>query len=358
MRKGFADLPLHRGKAPPWLFNRMVLLSKSIVEIIVEEFGTETFLERISDPIWFQSLGCVLGFDWHSSGLTTTVCGAIKEALRDIGNEINIFAAGGKGKVALKTPEEIRNVADKTGVDGDRLIYISRLVAKVDNTALQDGYNLYHHVIFFDGSGRWAIVQQGMSESEGYARRYHWFSGSVEDFVKEPHRGICSLRKHEKIPLNMVAEESEDSRNVILSIFKEDSVKREIGKIKWLRLPKRHYIRAEDLRFENVKKLLEKSKAFNIEDFKDILLIPGLGSKSLRALALVAEIIFGAEPSFKDPVRYTFAHGGKDGHPYPVERKVYDGTVESLKKAIERAKIGRREKIEAIKRLAKVFQGL
>ncbi len=318
MRKGFADLPLHYGKAPPWLFNRMVLLSRSIAEAIVSEYGSKVFLERLSDPVWFQSLGCVLGFDWHSSGLTTTVCGAIKEALKDTGGDLGVFVAGGKGKTALKTPEEIERLCDRTGIESEYLKYVSRMTAKVDNTALQDGYNLYHHVIFFDSKGRWTVVQQGMNDVKRYARRYHWFSDELKSFVDEPHKGICSPVRHERILLNMTAVESEKSRKSIVAIFKEDALHRELSKIKKLKLPERHYIKAEDLRFDNLERLLNKAKEMDIKEFEDILAVPGLGPKSLRALALVAEVIFGAEPSFKDPVRYTFAHGGKDGYPYPV----------------------------------------
>ncbi len=359
MRKGIANLPLHYGKAPPWLFNRMVLLSRSIVEVIVSEFGTKVFLERISDPVWFQSLGCVLGFDWHSSGLTTTVCGALKEALRESCYDLGLFVAGGKGKRAIETPREIEETGERTGVDAERLKEVSRLVAKVDNTALQDGYQLYHHVIFFDMEGRWSVVQQGMNDKLRYARRYHWFSEEVKDFTQEPHTGISSPVKHERILINMTDRESERSKDAIITLLRYPTTTlREIKKIKTLNLPSRHYIKASDIKMGNVEKIVKASLEKEIKDFTDVLSIPGLGPKSLRALALVAEIIFGAEPSFKDPVRYTFAHGGKDGHPYPVNRIVYDGTVESLRKAIEKAKVGEREKIEAIKRLAKIFQGI
>ncbi len=357
MRKGFADLPLHYGKAPHWLFNRMVLLSRSIVEVIVSEYGSKVFLERLSDPIWFQSLGCVLGFDWHSSGLTTTVCGAIKEALKDIGYDIGVFVAGGKGKTAIKTPQEIEQLCNKPGIDADSLKYVSKITAKVDNTALQDSYNLYHHVIFFDAKGRWTVIQQGMNNEKRYARRYHWFSDELKNFIEEPHRGICSIIRHENIPLNMTARESEASRKSIITIFKDEWFQKELSKMKGFKLPSRHYISAWDLKFESLEKLLNKAKEINIKEFEDVLSIPGLGPKNLRALALIAEIIFGAEPSFKDPVRYTFAHGGKDGHPYPIEKGIYDGTIEAIKKAIERSKVGQREKIEAIRKLAKLFQG-
>jgi len=359
MRKGIANLPLHHGKAPPWLFNRMVALSRSIVEVIVSEFGTKVFLERISDPVWFQSLGCVLGFDWHSSGVTTTVCGALKEALKVSCYDLGLFVAGGKGRRAIETPAEIDYVGEKTGIDADRLKNVSRLVAKVDNTALQDGYQLYHHVIFFDREGRWSIVQQGMNDKLKYARRYHWFSEEIEDFTEEPHTGISSPVKHEKILINMTAEESGKSKEAIVELLKDPvHTLREVKRIKTLNLPDRHYIKISDIRTGDVEKIVKASVEKEIKDFTDVLSIPGLGPKSLRALALVAEVIFGAEPSFKDPVRYTFAHGGKDGHPYPVNRHVYDGTVEYLKKAIEKAKVGERDKIEAIKRLAKIFQGL
>ena len=333
----------------------MVKLSRSIIELIVLEQGRERFLEWLSDPVWFQSLGCVLGFDWHSSGLTTTVCGAIKEALKEIGPEIGVFAVGGKGRTALRTPEELARIGDLTGIDTEPLMEVSRKVAKVDNALIQDRYQLYHHTLLFTEKGTWAVIQQGMNERTGYARRYHWFSGSVRSFVEEPHRGIVSQKVHERIDLNLTAKESERSRTAIADLLKEkEFLIREMEGLKFLKLPERHHIRPEDLNLKGLTESLKKLDA-EIRNFEDILKVRGIGPKTLRALALVAEIVYGAEPSFKDPARYSFAHGGKDGHPYPVRKDVYDITIDTLKRAIERARIGEREKIEAIKRLAKVL---
>lgn len=333
----------------------MVKLSRSIVELIVLEHGRKVLLERLSDPVWFQSLGCVLGFDWHSSGLTTTVCGALKEALKEIGPEIGVFMVGGKGRTALRTPEELRKIGDAVGVNTEPFIDISRKVAKVDNVLLQDGYRIYHHVLVFTEEGIWTVVQQGMNERTGYARRYHWFSEKVDSFVKEPHSGISSVLIHGRIDLNMVARESERSREAVTELMKEkDLLIKELEGIKLLRMPRRHHLSPSDLDLRRLKETLRKVDT-EIKNFEDILKLRGVGPKIMRALALVAEIVYGAEPSFKDPARYSFAHGGKDGHPYPVRKEVYDITVETLKRAIARAKIGEREKVEAIKRLSKIL---
>ncbi len=354
MRRGSADLPLHYGKAPPWLFERMVKLSRSILELVVMEHGRDTLLRRLSDPFWFQSLGCVLGFDWHSSGLTTTVCGALKEALRDVGRDLGIFIAGGKGRTALRTPEELERIGERTGVDVEELKEVSRLTAKVDNVLLQDGYQLYHHVILFSAEGRWCVIQQGMNAEAGYARRYHWLGEGLRSFVEEPHSGISADRVHGRIALNMVAEESRGARSAVVELVRSGDLLRETGKLRSLRLPRRHHLRPEDVNLKDLEKTFRKLKGY-VEDFEDLLRVRGLGPRAMRALALVSEVVYGAEPSFRDPARYAYAHGGKDGHPYPVRREVYDATLETLKTAIARAKIGEREKVEAVKRLSRLL---
>ncbi len=334
----------------------MVKLSRSILELIVIEHGHKTLLERLSDPFWFQSLGCVLGFDWHSSGLTTTVCGAIKEALKDVGKDIGVFMAGGKGKTALNTPKELEIIGEQTGIDTEPLMDVSRLTAKVDNVLLQDGYHLYHHTIIFTENGFWAVIQQGMNTSNRYARRYHWLGERLNSFVEEPHSGISAQKVHEKITLNMTAEESSGSRNAITEMIRDKKVLlQELDKIKTLNLPERHYISPKDLDTKKLKEMIRKIDESSIKTFEDLLRVRGIGSKTIRALALVSELLYGAELSFKDPARYTFAHGGKDGHPYPVRKDIYDATINTLKKAIEKAKVGEREKIEAIKKLSKIF---
>ncbi len=354
VKKGTADLPLHYGKAPPWLFERMVKLLRSILELIVMEHGRDTLLERLSDPFWFQSLGCVAGFDWHSSGLTTTLCGAMKEALKDVGKDIGVYMAGGKGRTALRTPEEIERVGESSGLEVERLKDVSRITAKVDNVLLQDGYQLYHHTIIFTEEGLWAVIQQGMNTEEGYARRYHWLGEGLKSFVEEPHSGISAQRIHRKVRLNMIAKESKDSREAIVKLLNEREVLlSELERMERLSLPRRHYISPEDLNMKRLKETLRR--VGEVKDFEDVLRQRNLGPKAIRALALVSELLYGVKPSFKDPARYSFAHGGKDGHPYPVRREIYDFTVETLKKAIEKAKVGEREKVEAIKKLSKIL---
>jgi len=356
MRRGITNLPLHYGKAPPWLFERMVKLSRCILEFIVMEHGRRVLLEKLSDPYWFQSLGCVLGFDWHSSGLTTTVCGAIKEALKDVGRDIGVFMAGGKGKTALRTPEELERIGEIYGIDTEGLKDISRLVAKVDNTLLQDGYQLYHHTLIFTEEGLWAVIQQGMNERERYARRYHWLGENLRSFVEEPHSGISAQKVHERITLDLTSSESSKSRSAILSLLKDKgTLLKELDEIRKLELPRRHYITPEDFNVKKLKDTIKKMDESSLNGFEDLLRQRGIGPKTIRALALVSELLYGAKPSFKDPARYSFAHGGKDGHPYPVQREVYDVTIETLKRAIEKAKIGNREKVEAIKRLSRVL---
>lgn len=354
MRRGIADSPLHHGSCPPWLFERMKNLGRGIIEGIVEEWGAEEVLRRLSDPFWFQALGCLLGFDWHSSGLTTTLCGALKEGIRGLEKDLGLWIAGGKGKTSLKTPEEIRRVGDKEGIEVERLIYASRMSAKVDNCALQDGYQIYHHTFIFTRSGKWCVVQQGMNELTGYARRYHWLSDDLCDFVCEPHSSIVSQRK-EKLVLNMVAKESEEARqaSALLANERPDKVLLELSRIEILHLPKAHPV---NIRKESLKKVLLKTYEKKPKGFEELLGIEGVGPATIRALTLIAELIWGAKPSYEDPVKFSFAHGGKDGHPYPVNRQVYDKSIEVLERAVRLAKWGKKEKWEALKKLAQFYR--
>ncbi len=353
MRTGYADLPLHGGKAPAWLFQRMVRLSREIIVFMASEFGTDEFLRRLSDPLWFQSFGCVLGFDWHSSGVTTTVCGAVKEAIKGLENDLGIYPAGGKGKVSRKTPDEIKMHCERIGFDPEPLIYSSRMSAKVDNTALQDGYNLYHHFFLFTKSGRWAVIQQGLNEKTGKARRYHWLSDGVESFVVEPHAAICSEEKAKA--LNLVARDSDEARSAIvyLSSEKPEKVINELEKARKLELPKRHEVTVADIKPESIKKVLVATYEKRPDNFEKLLGITGVGPKTVRALALLSEIVYGAKPSFEDPAKFSFAHGGKDGYPYPVDRKTYEESIEFFRNALNRASIDRSEKIKAFRRLSK-----
>ncbi len=351
MKTGVAHLPLHYGKAPSWLFQRMKSLAREITLFIIDAYGTEEMLSRLSDPFWFQAFGCVLGFDWHSSGVTTTVCGAMKEGIKGMEKELGFFMAGGKGRASRKTPIEIEEICNQRAMNGTPLIYASRMSAKVDSAAVQDGYQIYHHTFFFTQTGQWAVIQQGMNEENRYARRYHWFSQGIKDFVCEPHWAVCCDQRKEG--LNLVAHESERTRQAItdLSHEKTEFLIAEGKRAIELYLPREHPIPMEESRLERLEKIFIQIYDRSPNNFEELLGIKGVGPKSLRALSLISELIHGVKPSFRDPTRFSFAHGGKDGHPYPVDRKVYDKTIEVLKGAIDKAKVGDMEKVEAIRRL-------
>jgi hypothetical protein len=355
-KTGIATLPLHYGKAPKWLFDRMVVLSSEIIYAIVTDLGQKAFLEKLSDPFWFQALGCVLGFDWHSSGLTTTVTGALKEGLRGKERDLGVFIAGGKGATSRKTPEHIKIYSDKYAINPDPLIYASRMSAKVDNTAVQDGYQLYHHVFIFTYMGEWAVIQQGMNENKKTARRYHWLSSAVNEFVVEPHTAVCCDRKG--TTLNMVALESENVRQVCTDLSKERPEKavKEIKRIQKLELTERHNVTAADIDPERLFRILTKTYDRQPKDFERLLGIKGVGPKTIRALSLISELVYGTPPSYRDPARFSFAHGGKDGTPFPVDRKTYDKTIDVMKNAIHSARIGNQVKMEAIRRLVRYFE--
>lgn len=354
-KTGSCILPLHYGKAPPWLFSRMKLLGRAIYEVIEIEFGKDEFLRRISDPFWFQAFGCVLGFDWHSSGLTTTVCGALKESL--VPEQHGIAVLGGKGSASRKTPDEILAVSEKFNISYSKsldLLYASRMAAKVDNTAIQDGYILYHHSFFLTEDGNWAVVQQGMNDSNSYARRYHWLSENITNFVLEPHSAICCDKKEERA-LNTVASESEEARKIMVDIVQEnpERIKRHLIQLSLSQfgfeygfaMSSEHEI---DVRF--YRKFLDLNE-FKPKNYEELLAFKGVGPKTIRALALIADMIYGAPPSWRDPVKYSFSHGGKDGFPYPVDKSQYDKSIEILNIAIENAKINNFEKLKALNRL-------
>jgi len=352
MKTGVAHLPLHYGRAPSWLFQRMKGLAREITLSIINAYGSEGMLSRLSDPFWFQAFGCVLGFDWHSSGVTTTVCGALKEGLKGMERELGFFIAGGKGRASRKTPLEIEANCNRAAMNGTPLIYASRMSAKVDSVAVQDGYQIYQHTFFFTRAGQWAVVQQGMNEENRYARRYHWFSQGMKDFVCEPHWAVCCDQKKEG--LNLVAQESERTRQAMTGLAHEkpEFLITERKRVATLYLPQEHSLPMEGSRLERWEKIFTQIYDSSPKNFEELLGIKGVGPKSLRALSLISELIHGIKPSFKDPTRFSFAHGGKDGHPYPVNRKVYDQTIELLKGAIDKARVGDREKMEAIKRLS------
>ncbi|MEW6182319.1 MAG: DUF763 domain-containing protein [Bacillota bacterium] len=360
MRTGIANLPLHSGKCPRWLFEKMVELARVLVELMVMEDGPDGVLNRLSDPFWFQALGCVLGFDWHSSGLTTTVCGALKEALREGQRDLGIFVCGGKGATALKTPEEIIRIADRypLGANPEELVRASRLTAKVDQAALQDGYDLYHHSFIFSVKGTWTVVQQGMNPEARRARRYHWLSNACGDFVVEPHTAVCCDTSGPT--LNLVARESDGSRKNLPAISGERP-ELLVGELKSIQdrvldLPERHRLLIADLNPARLKTVFEKSYLRQPEDFISLLETPGVGARGVRALSLIAELVYGTAPSYRDPARFAFAHGGKDGTPFPVDRVTYDHSIKFLKKAVDRARIGESDKKAALARLERIFQ--
>jgi hypothetical protein len=351
---GYASLPLHGGKAPPWLFGRMVRLSREILIYLTSEFGANEVLRRLSDPFWFQAFGCVLGFDWHSSGVTTTVCGAVKESIKGIDHELGFFAAGGKGGTSRKAPAQITESCERIGVDPAPLVYASRTSAKVDSAAVQDGYQLYHHVFFFTAAGEWCVVQQGMSDATGMARRYHWLSTRVESFVNEPHEAVCCDTRGET--LNLVAQENDPVRrgSVVLAGQAPERTLEAIARVPSLTMPRRHALLPEiDVANPYLEKILVKTYERAPEDYETLLGIPGVGPKTLRALSLASELVHGTAAAMRDPARFAFAHGGKDGTPFPVDRLTYDKTIEILNRAINRASVDRSEKVQAFQRLAR-----
>ncbi len=369
------------GTCPRWLFQRMVKLGREMTQVLVEEFGPNEFIRRIADPVWFQSLGTVLAFDWNASGLTTILTAALKEAIRGREKELGIFICGGKGKTSRKTPEEITSWGDKLSLPGecvDNLVYNSRMSAKVDNSLVQDGYQIYHHSLLFSKNGSWAVVQQGMNAAGASARRYHWFSEHIQDLVCEPHTGIVAPAKQKRL-LNLTARDSENTRQLSVefvssgyrsimkdieilrkhssSLSKMVSMKYQREQLTLLKLEdtefKWHSVVNEDFsKSRYLEKILQLVCDVQPENYEKLLAIQGVGPKTVRALALVGEVIYGAEPSYEDPARYSFAHGGKDATPYPVDRETYDKIIAVLKDAVERSRISPYEKDRAIGRLA------
>lgn len=344
-------LPLHSGKAPSWLMKRMMRLGRAICETIVLFYRRDELLKRLADPFWFQSLGCVLGFDWHSSGITTTVCGAIKAGLQPVMDELGVYVCGGKGKVSRNTPDEIKLIGEKSGIDVVNLMKVSRLTAKIDSACIQDCFELYHHTFIFTKEGKWTVIQQGMNPSLKMARRYHWFSDDVKCITEEPHSAICCDVKVN--PLNLVAEESKKVRKTLVDMAYENPylIAKDV-----LVMQKEHDIKNRKLIEASLWKLCENAP----QDFEDLVLIKGMGKESLRALSLVSEIVFGERPAYKDPVRYSFAHGGKDGHPYPVKREVYDRTISFMEEVLSKTKLNSVEKDKSyylLKKLSVVWRG-
>jgi uncharacterized protein len=352
-RSGSADLPLHYGYVPKWLAERMAKLGLAITESIIIEFGQQEFLRRLSDPFWFQSLGAVMGMDWHSSGITTSVMGALKRAINPHAKDLGIFVCGGKGKFSKEAPKELLIVAERTGLNGQDLVRSSKLSAKVDNTAIQDGFQLYTHNFIVSDSGEWTVIQQGMRTGDKTARRYHWHSENIMSFVEEPHTAICGINQGQI--LNLTAKEASPTREGMIKITREKP-ELMLQEIQQLILPSHHEIRSEDVDLKRLGTILWLAHESHYEKFEELLLLQGVGPRTLQSLTLVSEVIHGTPSRFKDPARFAFAHGGKDGHPFPVPLKVYDETIATLQTAVHKSRLGQTEKQEAIKALTKLAQ--
>jgi hypothetical protein len=351
--KRTADLPLHYGKVPPWLANRMSLLGGAIVESIIQQYGKSAVLSRLSDPFWFQALGCVLGMDWHSSGITTSVMGALKRAINPHAKELGIYIAGGKGKYSRQTPDELLIFSDKTGLNGNELVRSSKLTAKVDNTAIQDGFQIYLHTFIVSDEGDWTVVQQGMNDASGMARRYHWHSEKLNSYTENPHTFIYG--KNQGVILNLTDVNAAKAKSSMLEIVKENPG-RMMPEIQKLLMPSHHDVRKEDVNLKRLGSVLALAHEKDLRDFESLLLLEGMGPRTLQSLALVSEVIHGAPSRFDDPGRFSFAHGGKDGHPFPVPVNVYDEVIVQFRESVEKAKIGNTDKQEALKNLTMVAQ--
>lgn len=372
-RSGIADLPLHGGRVPEWLSRRMTTLGTAITEAIIYDYGTSAFLSRLSDPFWFQAFGAVMGMDWHSSGITTSVMGALKRGLANRADELGLYICGGRGRFSRNTPNELREISNRRGFDGETLVRTSRLTARIDNNAIADGFQIYLHSFVVAADGEWTIVQQGLNDRTGMARRYHWHSTSVKDFVAEPHTAIVG--QHQGMIMNLVDSKAKGAQKAMLEISRErpekilgavsvlaadvSNVETKTGR--YLRLPTRHEVRPADVDLKRLGAVLAVAYQRNLHDFAELLLLEKLGPRTLQSLALLAEVIHGAPSRFNDPARFSFAHGGKDGHPFPVPLKTFDESLNFLRKSLDRAKVSTRngsdrvtfgrEKLKALRRL-------
>lgn len=382
-RSGTSDLPLHYGYVPQWLADRMARLGLAITETLLAEYGKAEVLRRLGDPCWFQSLGAVMGMDWHSSGVTTSVMGALKRAINPHSRQLGIYICGGKGQASRQAPEEIVKVCETTGLDGGNLVRCSKLSAKVDNTVVQDGFQLYMHTMVISDEGQWTVVQQGMSPGQSTARRYHWHSADLRSFVDEPHTAICGT--NQGIILNLADREANPARDAILTVTREkpeymmqacgtlfrrpkanhelfgaeglfSGESPEAPHIQQLVLPAHHDVRTEDVDLKRLGAVLWLAHEKQPADFEELVLLQGVGPRTLQSLALVSEVIHGTPSRFRDPARFAFAHGGKDGHPFPVPIEVYDETIGILQTAVQRARLGQSDKQDAIRALSKLSQ--
>jgi len=356
-RSGTANLPLHYGRVPQWLYERMRLLGGAITEAIVTEFGSDEFLARMSDPFWFQSLGAVMGMDWHSSGITTSVMHALKKAITPMSRDLGIYIAGGRGKHSRKTPGELMEISERTGLRGDELVRSSKLSAKVDSTCIQDGYNLYLHNFIVSKNGNWTVIQQGMNDGSSTARRYHWHSADLKSFTCDPHSAV--IGKNSGNILNLTDSRSLKAQDSIMDFLAQNPDKqiRELNlavSSAELNMPAHHDVRPCNVNSRRLGAVLALAYEKEFASFSDTLLIEGMGPRTVQALALVSEVIYGEPSRFKDPARFAFAHGGKDGHPAPVPLKVYDRTIHTLKRAVYSAKIGNNERMKSIRKLDEI----
>jgi hypothetical protein len=347
-RSGTADLPLHGGRVPQWLATRKTELGTAIAEQVILDYGQSGFLTRLSDPFWFQAYGAVMGMDWHSSGITTSVLGALKRGVNPRFSELGLMFCGGRGRHSVRTPDELRAFSSKTGLDGDALARTSRLTARVDNNAIADGFQLYLHSFAITKSGEWAVVQQGMNPEKHLARRYHWHSATVRDFVSEPHTAIVGKPLGEI--LNLVDARAGKAQDALLVIAK-GPVEGALSDARKLTMPMHHDVRAEDVDLKRLGAVLAVAHEKDLRDFASLLLVEGLGPRTLQSLALIAEVVHGAPSRFSDPARFSFAHGGKDGHPFPVPLKIYDESLAVLRRCLEATRLGHMEKLEGFRRL-------
>jgi len=354
-RSGSADLPLHGGRVPPWLFHRMARLGRVLCEAIVLEYGRAELLRRLSHPFWFQSLGCLMGMDWHSSGITTSVVGALQRGLAPLERELGVRVCGGRGRHSRRTPEELVGFGERTGLDGLALAQTSRLVAKVDGAAVQDGYDLYLHAFVVADDGAWVVVQQGMDTVRRRARRYHWRSEGLTSFVEAPHAAIEGQPAGAIV--NLTDRRAAPSRDAQLALVREGPdralahIRSAVGRAPHLQLPTRHAVTASDVLLRRLHATLASAAERGPADFAELLLTPGLGARTVLALASAAEVIHGAPCRFSDPARFSLSHGGKDGHPFPVPLRVYDETLGVLRSAVDRAKLGEDDRMVALRRL-------
>jgi hypothetical protein len=354
-RSGIADLPLHGGRVPAWLATRMTTLGTAIAESVIHHYGPGEFLTRLSDPFWFQALGSVMGMDWHSSGITTSVMGALKRGLNPRAHELGVYVCGGRGRHSRRTPDELRAIAGRTGADGEALVRTSRLTARVDNNAIADGFQIYLHTFVVTATGAWAIVQQGMNASQRLARRYHWHSAAVREFTCEPHTAIVGDRTG--VITNLVDRRARPAQDAMLAIAGErpDRILREM---RHYVAPVHHDVRRGDVDLKRLGAVLAVACEREFRDFASLLLLENLGPRTLQSLALVAEVVHGAPARFDDPARFSFAHGGKDGHPFPVPLQTYDASIGVLRRSLDSARVGETDRIDGMKRLDRFVRAI